>query len=159
MRIESGGSRAAGQDQGRESLIARGSLLSCPVDRDHHRHTVHAPGGQLPRGSHPGRRIVPFGRPFLLFGSGYYGLRQRSDGGYLCPDRCRGKLFAIRNGIPAQVVRILRVEVLKPDNSFDGPWDHAPPSWRSAHLANLDHPPVGRQSCRCHQSAFPLKRS
>ena len=83
MRIESGGSGS-----GPGVPIARGFLLSCPVDRDHHRHTVHAPGGQLPRDSYPGRHIVPFERPFLLFCSGYGGLRQFYDGGYLCPGRC-----------------------------------------------------------------------
>ena len=71
MRIESGGSGS-----GPGVPIARGFLLSCPVDRDHHRHTVHAPGGQLPWDSYPGRHIVPFERPFLLFYSGYGGLRQ-----------------------------------------------------------------------------------
>ena len=83
MRIESGGSGS-----GPGVPIARGFLLSCPVDRDHHRHTVHAPGGQLPRDSYPGRHIVPFVRSFLLFGSGCGGLRQHSDAGYLCPGRC-----------------------------------------------------------------------
>ena len=91
--------------------IARGSLPSFPVDRDHHRHIVHAPGGQLSRDSHPGRHIVPFVRSFLLFGSGYGGLRQFSDGDYPCPSRCRSKLCAIRNGIPVPDVRILGGEV------------------------------------------------
>ena len=103
--------QVTGRRSGLGIPIARGSLLSCPVDRDHHRHTVHAPGGQLPRDSYPGRHIVPFERPFLLFCSGYGGLRQFYDGGYLCPGRCRGKLFAIRNGLPAPVVRILGGEV------------------------------------------------
>ena len=114
MRIESGGSGS-----GPGVPIARGFLLSCPVDRDHHRHTVHAPGGQLPWDSYPGRHIVPFERPFLLFYSGYGGLRQFYDGGYLCPGRCRGKLFAIRYGIPAPVVRILGGEVFAAEDSFD----------------------------------------
>ena len=114
MRIESGGSGS-----GPGVPIARGFLLSCPVDRDHHRHTVHAPGGQLPWDSYPGRHIVSFERPFLLFCSGYGGLRQFYDGGYLCPGRCRGKLFAIRYGIPAPVVRILGGEVFAAEDSFD----------------------------------------
>ena len=91
--------------------IARGNLLSCSVDRDHHRHIVHAPGGQLPRYSHTGRHNIPSERPFLLFVSENGWLRKLYDGGSLCPSRCRGKLFAIRNGLPAPVVRILGDEV------------------------------------------------
>ena len=118
MRIESGGSRAAGQDQGRESLIARGSLLSCPVDRDHHRHTVHAPGGQLPRDSYPGRHIVPFERPFLLFCSGYGGLRQFYDGGYLCPGRCGANSVLSATAFQRWSCGFFGGEVFTSDDSF-----------------------------------------
>ena len=59
--------QVTGRRSGLGIPIARGSLLSCPVDRDHHRHTVHAPGGLLPRDSYPGRHIVPFERSFFTF--------------------------------------------------------------------------------------------